>query len=45
MAVFRRIRVDFPFCTVGVDAYIDPQETAVLWRFSGEIAPISHFAP
>ena len=35
----------FPFYAVGVDAHIDPQETPVLWRFSGEPVPISHFAP
>ena len=33
------------FRAVGVDAHIDPQETAVLWRFSGESVLISHFAP
>ncbi len=37
--------VKFIFHAVGVDAHIDPQETAVLWRFSGEPVPISHFAP
>ena len=29
-------RNGFPFYAVGVDAYIDPPETPVLWRFSGE---------
>ena len=44
MAVFRRTCADFPFRAVGVDAHIDPQETAVLWRFSGEsvLIPIVH---
>ena len=37
--------VKFIFHAVGVDAYIDPQETAVLWRFSGESVLISHFPP
>ena len=36
--------VKFIFHAVGVDAYIDPQERAVLWRFSGEsvLIPIVH---
>ena len=32
MAVFRQIRIDFPFCTVGVDAHIDPPKRPVLWK-------------
>ena len=38
-----RKRNIFPFYAVGVDAYIDPQETPVLWRFSGETVLIFHF--
>ena len=37
--------VKFMFHAVGVDAHIDPQEMVVLWRFSGEPVPISHFPP
>ena len=37
--------VKFIFHAVGVDAHIDPQEMAVLWRFSGESVLISHFPP
>jgi hypothetical protein len=35
----------FPFRTVGVDAHIDPQETPVLWWFSGESVLVFYFAP
>ena len=39
-----RKRNIFPFYAVGVDAYIDPPETPVLWWFSGEsvLIPIVH---
>ena len=33
------------FYVVGVDAYIDPQETTVLWRPSGETALIFYSTP
>ena len=34
-----------PFRAVGVDAYIDPPESPVLWRFSGESVLVFYFAP
>ena len=38
MAVFRRIRVDFPFCTVGADDPVRPPETPVFTENRCEIA-------
>ena len=38
MAVFRRIRVDFPFCTVGADDPVRPPETPVFTEIRCEIA-------
>ena len=37
--------VKFIFYVVGVDAHIDPPETPVLWRFSGESVVGFDFAP
>ena len=34
-----------PFRVVGVDAYIDPQEMAGLWRPSGESVSVFRFSP
>ena len=34
-----------PFCVVGVDAHIDPQEMAGLLRFSGEIVLFFYSTP
>ena len=39
------IALDFDFHPVGVDAHIDPQETPVLWRFSGETVLGFDFTP
>ena len=41
MAVFRRTRADFPFCTVGADDPVRPPETPVLRRSN---ANLQHFS-
>ena len=41
----RRKLLRLPFCVVGVDAHIDPQEMAGLLRFSGEIVLFFYSTP